>query len=109
MEGRPPGELFAHQRWDEFFPKVGYVLSLGEIDANYGLHPSLPFQNRTSVWTYGTGKNARGRLAPPLIKARYGEPVLTRIYNALQDRSARVQGPGLNGGFGRNEHSAAFP
>ena len=21
MEGRPPGELFAHQRWDEFFPR----------------------------------------------------------------------------------------
>ena len=35
MEGRPPGELFAHQRWDEFFPKVGYVMSLGEIDAGY--------------------------------------------------------------------------
>ena len=29
MEGRPQGELFAHQRWDEFFPKAGYVLSLG--------------------------------------------------------------------------------
>src|SRR5262245_47039446 len=27
-EGRPPGDLFAHQRWDEFFPKVGYVMSL---------------------------------------------------------------------------------
>src|SRR5215475_9874924 len=25
IEGRPPGEVFAHQRWDEFFPKVGYV------------------------------------------------------------------------------------
>ena len=25
MEGRPPGEFFAHQRWEEFFPKVGYV------------------------------------------------------------------------------------
>src|SRR5215510_10227288 len=23
IEGRPPGEVFAHQRWDEFFPKVG--------------------------------------------------------------------------------------
>ena len=28
IEGRPPGEVFAHQRWDEFFPKVGYVFSL---------------------------------------------------------------------------------
>ncbi|HEY3885070.1 MAG TPA: hypothetical protein VGL62_07675, partial [Vicinamibacterales bacterium] len=32
-EGRPPGEVFAHQRWDEFFPKVGYLLSLGQIAA----------------------------------------------------------------------------
>ena len=33
MEGRPPGEIFAHQRWDEFFPQVGYVLSWGQIAA----------------------------------------------------------------------------
>ena len=54
MEGRPPGELFAHQRWDEFFPKVGYIMSLGEIGRN-----SLPSQpavaDPNSVWTYGTG------------------------------------------------------
>jgi hypothetical protein len=53
MEGRPPGEVFAHQRWDEFFPKVGYVLSLGEIDAGYGLHPSMPHQHtqqHLDVW-----------------------------------------------------------
>ena len=31
MEGRPPGEYFAHQRWEEFFPKVGYVMSWGQI------------------------------------------------------------------------------
>ena len=30
MEGRPPGEFFAHQRWDEYFPKVGFVLSMGQ-------------------------------------------------------------------------------
>ena len=29
MEGRPPGEIFAHQRWDEFFPKDGYVFIAG--------------------------------------------------------------------------------
>jgi hypothetical protein len=33
MKGRPHGEAFAHQRWDEFFPKVGYVLSLGELES----------------------------------------------------------------------------
>ena len=66
-EGRPPGEAFAHQRWDEFFPKVGYVMSVGEIDANQSFHPSLQFQDRTSVWTYGAGRYVRGVLPPPLI------------------------------------------
>ena len=109
MEGRPPGELFAHQRWDEFFPKVGYVLSLGEIDAGYGLHPTLPYQQPNSIWTYGVGKNARGTVPPLLIKARYGEPILTRVYNCSQGfRAARVQGPGLNRGFGRNETQLHF-
>jgi len=102
MEGRPPGELFAHQRWDEFFPKVGYVLSLGEIDSNYAFHPNLPFQARTSVWTYGKGKFSRGTLGPPLFKGRYGEPILTRVYNGLQDDVRQ------NGGFGRNEHQLHF-
>ena len=41
MEGRPPGEIFAHQRWDEFFPKVGYVLTLGQIAANQASIPSI--------------------------------------------------------------------
>ena len=34
MEGRPPGEFFAHQRWDEFFPKVGYVLSMAQCKSS---------------------------------------------------------------------------
>ena len=101
-EGRPPGEMFAHQRWDEFFPKVGYVMSLGEIDSSYAFHPSLPYQAPTSVWSYGKGRYTRGTLGPPLIKARYGEPVLTRIYNNLQDDVRQ------NGGFGRNEHQLHF-
>ena len=44
MEGRPPGEFFAHQRWQEFFPKVGYVMSWGQIAPNSRFHPNLPPQ-----------------------------------------------------------------
>jgi len=103
MEGPPPGAAFAHQRWDEFLPKVGYVMSLSEIGANQSFHPNLAYQNRTSVWTYGTGKGERiGRVPPPLIKGRYGEPILTRIYNGLRDDVRQ------NGGFGRNEHQLRF-
>src|SRR5499425_524639 len=55
IEGRPPGEVFAHQRWDEFFPKVGYVMSLGQIAAGQRFHPNFQAQAPNSVWTYGKG------------------------------------------------------
>ena len=39
VEGRPPGEFFAHQRWtatgpdSDLFPKVGYLMSIGQCEA----------------------------------------------------------------------------
>src|SRR5215510_5795713 len=102
MEGRPPGEIFAHQRWDEFFPKVAYVLSWNQVAPNSRLHPDLPAQHPNSVWTFGSGRTAEGTLPPFLIKGRYGEPILTRIYNNTPvDRED-------NGGFGRNETQFHF-
>jgi FtsP/CotA-like multicopper oxidase with cupredoxin domain len=106
IEGRPPGEVFAHQRWDEFFPKVGYVLSLSQVAPNQKFHPSFPAQDPRSVWTYARGhtdfNTSSGTLPPPLIKARYGEPITTRIYNNTPlDRTQ-------NGGFGRNETQVHF-
>ncbi len=109
VEGRPHGEAFAHQRWDEFFPKVGYVLSLSECDAGYGLHPAFPFQEPNSIWTYGVGKNARGHMPPLLIKARYSEPLLVRVYNNLKDPELpEYLGQDLNRGFGRCETQLHF-
>ena len=98
VEGRPPGEVFAHQRWDEFFPQVGYIMSLGQIQAGTKFHPGFPAaQNPNSVWTYGSGRFVQGKLPPFLIKGRYGQPILTRIYNNTPlDRTQ-------NEGFGRNE------
>jgi FtsP/CotA-like multicopper oxidase with cupredoxin domain len=97
MEGRPPGEFFAHQRWNEFLPQVGYVMTLGQVAPGISFHPNFPAQNPNAVWTFNTGRNTRGVLPPPLIKARYGESPAVRIYNNLPvDRA-------LNGGFGRNE------
>jgi FtsP/CotA-like multicopper oxidase with cupredoxin domain len=103
IEGRPPGEIFAHQRWDEFFPKVGYVMTLGQIAPNSRFHPNFPAQNPNSVWCYGTGHNAPGRLPPPLFKGRYGEPILTRIYNNLPLIRANN-----DSGFGINETQVHF-
>jgi len=98
IEGRPPGEVFAHQRWDEFFPEVGYVLSIAPIAPNTKFHANFPAaQNPNSVWTYGTGRFVQGHLPPMLIKGRYGQPILTRVYQNLPTNRAD------NEGFGRNE------
>ena len=75
IEGRPPGEVFAHQRWDEFFPKIGHVISLAQIAPNSRFHPNFPAQDANRVWTYGTGRFLRGEragtLPPMLFKGRY--------------------------------------
>jgi FtsP/CotA-like multicopper oxidase with cupredoxin domain len=102
IEGRPPGELFAHQRWEEFFPKVGYVMSIAPVAPNTRFHPNFPAQNPNAVWCYGTGRFVNGTLPPPLFKGRYGEPILTRVYQNLPVFRAD------NGGFGRNETQVHF-
>lgn len=103
MEGRPPGEVFAHQRWSEFFPKVGYVNSIGSCDSNATyFHHDLAQQNPNAVWTYGTGQKALGSMPPMLFKLRYGEPVTNRVYNNMPVSRAD------NGGFGRNETQLHF-
>src|SRR5262244_1346430 len=104
IEGRAPTDtktglaFFAHQRWDEFFPKVGYVMSWTQVAPNQSFHPNFPAQEPNTVWTYGTGQvTGQGTLPPFLIQARYGEPIITRIYNNTPvDRTQ-------NNGFGRNE------
>ncbi len=102
IEGRPPGEFFAHQRWREYFPKVGYVLSMCDMRENTKFHPNFAVQQANKCWTFCSGKYSRGAPTPPLIRARYGEPLLVRIRNNLpKDRA-------LNGGFGRNEISTHF-
>jgi FtsP/CotA-like multicopper oxidase with cupredoxin domain len=99
MEGRPPGEWFGHQRWKEFFPQVGYALSLNGCAPGVKFHPAWAEQQPNKVWPmyefYGWGSSAP--LPPCLFKARYGEPILMRMYNNLP--GDRVE----NGGFGRNE------
>jgi len=102
IEGRPPGEVFAHQRWEEFFPKVGYVMSWGQVAPNSRFHPNFPAQDPNTVWTFGPGRFAQGTLPPALIKGRYGEPILTRIYNNTPINAED------NNGFGHNETQLHF-
>jgi hypothetical protein len=53
IEGRPPGEIFSHQRWDEFFPKEGYIFTLGRLAANQSFfalgNGSAPGQTENAV------------------------------------------------------------
>jgi FtsP/CotA-like multicopper oxidase with cupredoxin domain len=65
--GRAP-----HQRWAEFLPQKFYELHAKE--ALHSFHPELPTQ---AIWGYD------GILPGPTFQARYGEPILVRIYNDL--------------------------
>ncbi|MBI5068405.1 MAG: multicopper oxidase domain-containing protein [Deltaproteobacteria bacterium] len=90
IEGRPPGPLWAHQRWGEFFPRVAVEASQRPLLPGYRFHPALPEIRPERMWTFD------GTLPLRLLKARYGEPMLFRHHNRLPTS------PAENGGFGRN-------
>ena len=110
IEGRPPGPIWAHQRWDQFPPHVAVEVTQegakvntayspqvpphlnSGIDPGAGLrprfHPDLPDQGPLALWTFN------GTLPPKLLMGRYGEPILFRHHNRLP------ADPTQNGGFG---------
>ena len=112
IEGRPPGSVWAHQRWNDYLPKVAVeVTQEGAKDCtdynpsvasslNSGIdpkntialkfHPGLATQNPENVWTFN------GTIPPKLLQARYGEPVLFRHHNKLNPDVTK------NAGFGRH-------
>src|SRR5205085_6823852 len=121
IEGRPPGEEWAHQRFTQFPPVVAVRITTKEVttntaynplvtsDLNSGInpaspvppkfHPNFPAQNGNRVWTFN------GTFPPKLLQVRYGEPVLMRHKNGLTTDINN------NGGFGRftlttHEHNA---
>jgi FtsP/CotA-like multicopper oxidase with cupredoxin domain len=112
IEGRPPGPIWAHQRFSQFLPQVGYETFQGQAstnvtynpsvtsDHNSGIdpvqqiplkfHPGFPTQEPNSVWTFG------GTIPPYLVQGRYGEPILLRHHNRLPADVTQ------NNGFGRH-------
>jgi manganese oxidase len=123
IEGRPPGEYFAHQRSDEFPAKVYFqsAQSAGRTNAGlrdaYQRHQFKHGEFGPGGLYYGSGTNKGlvprlhpklakqnpnsvwtfdGTLPPKLLMARYGETVLFRHYNALPIAQS------ANGGFGRH-------
>ncbi|HEX9138098.1 MAG TPA: hypothetical protein VF905_14335, partial [Nitrospirota bacterium] len=112
IEGRPPGAIWAHQRFDIFPPQVAVEASqMGARDntvynprvpssLNSGIdptqtiplkfHPNLPTQSPLNVWTFN------GTIPPKLVQARYGEAMLFRHHNRLPADVTQ------NAGFGRH-------
>ena len=112
IEGRPPGPVWAHQKFDkhppkvavevwqkgaeicnDYYPGVDSRLNCG-IDPKAAVDPcfhhSMPYQNKESFWTFG------GTVPPKLLLGRYGEPILFRHHNGLDADITK------NNGFGRN-------
>ena len=114
VEGRPPGDTWAHQKFGEFAPVVAVEAKQARARINPGgtynpevapslnsqidpmqdlplrFHPQLPVQLPNKVWTFN------GTIPPKLVKARYGEPMIFRHHNALPVDVTH------NGGFGRH-------
>jgi manganese oxidase len=111
-EGRPPGSVWAHQRFDDFYPQVCVSATQAPATTNYSyrpevasqhnsginpsygmplrFHPSMPIQNPDSVWTFNW------TIPPKLVQAKYGEPLMFRHHNGLPWDVTQ------NGGFGRH-------
>jgi FtsP/CotA-like multicopper oxidase with cupredoxin domain len=111
IEGRPPGPIWAHQRFAQLPPQVAVEVTTkpGVSNTSYNpgvastlnsginaaagfplkIHPSFPVQNSNRIWTFN------GTFPPKLLQVRYGEPVLFRHHNALTTDITN------NGGFGR--------
>jgi len=112
IEGRPPGPIWAHQRFTQFAPQVGIENFQGQASTNVTyrpnvasqfnseidptqpiplkFHPGFPTQAPNSVWTFG------GTIPPYLVQGRYGEPILFRHHNRLPADVTQ------NNGFGRH-------
>lgn len=141
-EGRPPGEGWAHQRWNEFYPQIYFKTAMMGVHENYGFrdskqshgyakgefapgglyhnvagipategttegavvrfHPNMPIQDHKTIWTFD------GTLPPKLLKARYGQPLLMRHYNALPIDPQANRGFGLHT-ISTHEHNGHSP
>ena len=89
---------------------LGRVLSqgrlrhvVGPVRARHQVPPQLPRpEPEQPCGATAPARFTRGSMPPFLIKGRYGEPILTRIYNNTPVNRAE------NGGFGRNETQLHF-
>ncbi|HET9599243.1 MAG TPA: multicopper oxidase domain-containing protein [Anaeromyxobacteraceae bacterium] len=112
VEGRPPGPIWAHQKFAQFPPRIAVEATQAQATTNtvyrpcvaaalnsgidpaapipLKFHPGFPTQDANSVWTFN------GTIPPKLVQARYGEAILFRHHNRLPFDVTQ------NNGFGRH-------
>src|SRR5262249_23651197 len=112
IEGRPPGAVWAHQRFNEHAPVVYVSATQRGATTNYQYDPGVP-GTLNSGMGYGTtlpckshrgmpvkGANGvwpfNGTIPRKLVQAKYGEPLIFRHYNGLPADVTQ------NNGFGRH-------
>ena len=95
-----PGGLY-HRVYDTDLPS-GPVVDGTTAGVGIRLHPNMPIQRHTSVWTFD------GTLPPKLLMGRYGEPILFRHYNALPIDPSSNRGFGLHT-LSTHEHNGHNP
>ncbi len=69
---------------------------------NIKFHPNMPIQDPKTLWTFD------GTLPPKLLKAKYGEPLVMRHYNALPIDVSANQGFGVHT-ISTHEHNGHNP
>jgi FtsP/CotA-like multicopper oxidase with cupredoxin domain len=134
-EGRPAGEGWAHQRWNEFYPQSYFKTVQAGARVNAGIRDARQM-HRYQVGEFGPGGlyhnggttagiavrihpnmpvqdhksvwTFDGTLPPKLLMVRYGQPVLMRHYNALPIDPAANRGFGLHT-ISTHEHNGHNP
>jgi manganese oxidase len=99
IEGRPPGSIWAHQKFSQFPPQIQIDIVTKDATSNSSYSPGVasnfnsginasssvpgafnpyfPAQTNNSLWLF------EGTLPPKLMISRYGFPALMREYNNL--------------------------
>jgi hypothetical protein len=55
IEGRPPGQDFAHQRYDEFYPEKYFQSATAGARTNTGMRDSLQMHHFAAGTEFGPG------------------------------------------------------
>jgi FtsP/CotA-like multicopper oxidase with cupredoxin domain len=76
-----------HERWVDFAATTNKFYEMHVSQALHSFHPQLPTQN---IWGYD------GILPGPTFEARYGEPIMVRIYNDLPANSIGFGSPEIS-------------